>query len=104
VQPVRPPEQTRVERTAPAAAAAPIPQKPPNEVLQALDVAQRVIQELSKAQTTLHIELESGPGGKRVHIQVLDENGNLVREIPPKRLSAVLSGEGVQGLVVDEKG
>jgi hypothetical protein len=104
VQPVRSAEQSRVERTPAANAPAPIPATPPSEVLEALDVAQRVIQELSKAQTTLRIDLQSGPGGKQLHIQVLDGNGELVREIPPRRLAAVLAGEGTDGLVVDEKG
>jgi hypothetical protein len=103
-QPVRPVEQSRVERTPAATAAGPIPKTPPSEVLEALDVAQRVLQELSKAQTTLRIDLQSGPGGKQLHIQVLDGNGDLVREIPPRRLAAVLAGEGTAGLVVDEKG
>jgi hypothetical protein len=104
VQPARSADQTRVERTAAATAAAPIPRTPPSEVLEALDVAQRVLQELSRSQTTLKIDLENGPGGRRLHIRVLDGNGELVREIPPRRLAAVLAGEGTEGLVVDEKG
>jgi hypothetical protein len=104
VQPVRSVGQSPVERTAAAAAAAPIPSTPPAEVLEALDVAQRVLHELSRAQTTLRIEVQDGPGGKRLHIQVLDGDGKLVREIPPARLASVLAGAGTQGLVVDEKG
>jgi uncharacterized FlaG/YvyC family protein len=94
-------------QTAPVQAPAspePIPSSPPAEVLNALDLAQRVINEIVSSGTTLHFDVQNGPGGKRVHVEVRDASGELIREIPPTRLASILAGGGSHGLVVDETG
>ena len=94
-------------QTAPVAepsAPEPIPASPPAEVLNALDLAQRVIEEITRSGTSLHFEVENTTVGMRVHVQVRDSSGELIREIPPSRLASVLGGGGTAGLVVDATG
>lgn len=81
----------------------PIPTSPPAEVLDALDTAARVLEELDSAQLSLHFEVRDGEAGKRIHVEVLASDGSLVREIPARHLMDVLAGTG-RGLTVDERG
>jgi hypothetical protein len=82
---------------------APVPAHPPAEVLEMLDTAAQVLQDLAAAQVSLHIEVVDGGAGKRIHVQVLDADGELLREIPPHQLLDVLAGTSL-GVTFDEKG
>jgi hypothetical protein len=72
---------------------------PPPAVQQELDVAARVIEELSSRQVNLHFEVDHNAG--RVRVQVLSGDGSVVREIPARSLLDTLSGGG---LIVDQLG
>ena len=108
IQPVR--EAQRTERVrvnpqnVPAQAPSSLPASPPPEVLAALDEGARVMKELSDARVELHFQVEQHDGGhKRVRIQVREAGGNVVREIPTRKLLDVLAGES-RGLTVDALG
>jgi len=68
-----------------------------------LDTAANVLHELASSQVRLHIEVVDGSAGKRIHVQVLDAEGTLLREIPPHQMLDVLAGTS-RGLTVDEQG
>jgi uncharacterized FlaG/YvyC family protein len=70
------------------------PATPPPEVLTALDEGARV---------ELHFAVEQGNAGKRVRIQVREADGNVVRDIPTRKLLDILAGDG-RGLAVDTLG
>jgi hypothetical protein len=86
-----------------ALAPEPFPASPPPEVLDMLDTAATVLQELASSQVTMHIDVVDGGAGKRIHVQVLDAEGVLLREIPPHQMLDVLAGTS-RGLTVDELG
>ena len=75
------------------------PETPPADVRREFDLAARVIEELSQRQVNLHFEVDHDAG--RVRVQVLDGDGAVVREIPPRCLLDTLSGGG---LLVDQRG
>ena len=79
------------------------PATPPPEVLAALDEGARVMRELSDARVELHFAVEQGNAGKRVRIQVREADGNVVRDIPARKLLDILAGDG-RGLAVDTLG
>jgi hypothetical protein len=81
----------------------PIPASPPDEVLELLDTAATVLQELAASQVRMHIDVVDGGAGKRIHIQVVDADGTLLREIPPHQMFDVLAGTS-RGLAFDEQG
>jgi hypothetical protein len=108
IQPVR--EVARTERArvnpqnVPGQVPSSFPASPPPEVLAALDEGARVMKELSDARVELHFEVEQHDGGgKRVRIQVREADGNVVREIPNRKLLDILAGES-RGLTVDMLG
>lgn len=78
------------------------PASPPAEVLDMLDTAASVLQELASKQVTMHIEVVDGGAGKRIHVEVLDAEGTLLREIPPHQMFDVLAGKS-RGLTYDEQ-
>ena len=80
-----------------------VPATPPPEVLAALDEGARVMRELSDARVELHFAVEQGNAGKRVRIQVREADGNVVRDIPTRKLLDILAGDG-RGLAVDTLG
>lgn len=79
-----------------------IPATPPADVLAELDRAAQVLHELSRRNVNLHFEVDQQ--SKQIHVQVLDGEGRVVREIPPKRLLDVFSGGTGQGLAVSTIG
>ena len=97
-------ERVRVspQRT-PADAAGAFPATPPPEVLAALDEGARVMRELSEARVELHFAVEQSEAGKRVRIEVREADGDVVRDIPARKLLDVLAGD-VRGLAVDALG
>lgn len=95
-------ERGRVAAQSPAPHT-PVPGSPPTEVLEMLDTAATVMQELASSQVRMHIEVVDGGAGKRIHIQVVDADGTLLREIPPHQMFEVLSGKS-RGLAFDEQG
>jgi len=107
IQPVRevtPAERVRVSpQNAPGQASTAFPASPPAEVLTALDEGARVMKELSDARVELHFEVEDHDAGKRVRIQVRESDGNVVREIPTRKLLDLLAGDS-RGLAVDALG
>jgi flagellar protein FlaG len=81
----------------------PFPASPPPEVLDSLDTAGRVLQELVAARIDLHFEIDGSGASKRVHVQVRDADGRVVREIPAGHALDVMSGDRLPGLVFDER-
>ena len=73
------------------------PDTPPAEVLEALGQAQSVISELASRE--LHFSVGDGDG--RIHVKVLNGEGETVREIPARQALEILSGERPVGLGVD---
>jgi hypothetical protein len=76
------------------------PDTPPPEVLEALGQAQSAIVELATRE--LHFSLSEGDG--KIHVRVVDGDGNTVREIPNRDALEILSGERPVGLGVDAVG
>jgi flagellar protein FlaG len=87
----------------PAGSGEPFPASPPPEVLDSLDTAGRVLQELEAARIDLHFEIDGSGASKRVHVQVRDADGRVVREIPAGHALDVMSGDRLPGLVFDER-
>lgn len=85
------------------AAFQPLPATPPSEVLASLDRAQAVLRQLDRSGVSLRIEYVDTGHGKRLHVEVRDRDGNMLREIPPTGLAKLLSG-GSTGLAVDAVG
>ena len=68
-----------------------VPATPPAEVLDALDTAARVLEELASRRIGLHFEYVEAK--HEVHIQVINEDdGSVVREIPPGALLDLAAG------------
>jgi len=80
-----------------------VPDSPPAEVLDALDAAARVLDDLRTKQVNLSFSVEGEGGLKRVRVEVRDASGALVREIPPRHLLDLLAGD-TRGVTVDERG
>jgi len=71
----------------------PISVTPPPEVLEALDTAARVLEELAAKRIRLHFQY--GDQSNQVRVQVISGDGKLVREIPPSVLASIASGTPV---------
>ena len=67
------------------------PATPPPEALAELDKAARVLDELTTKQVDLHFEVDAA--SDRIHVQVRDGQGNVLREIPATKLLDVLAGD-----------
>lgn len=67
-----------------------VPATPPAEVLQALDGAQRVDQELRAR--GLSVSFDTQPAGG-VRVRVVDGSGSIVRELGPSEALDAISGE-----------
>ena len=89
-----------VESTTTAGA---LPASPPAEVLDALDTAARVLEDLRTKQINLSFSTEGDGGVKRVRVEVRDASGALVREIPPRHLLDLLAGD-TRGVTIDALG
>jgi FlaG protein len=74
------------------------PGSPPPEVHADLATAQQVIAELQARQVNLHFDVDHDTG--QVRIEMVDGNGQLIKEIPARRVLDTLSGGG---LLVDEQ-
>lgn len=102
----------QVQRTAAAAGVArsgpieraldPLPATPPAEVLESLDNAQKVLADLDARQVNLRFSVD--PDSSRIHVKVVDADGNVLREVPATKALEVLSGERSAGLGVDARG
>ena len=66
-----------------------VPAAPPPEVLDALDRAARVLDELAARQVTLRFKVTEDD---RVRVEVRDGEGNVVRRIPATRVLELLDG------------
>jgi hypothetical protein len=66
-----------------------IPDTPPAEVLHALDQAQQVMADLKSRQLALRFDVSDG----HVRAQMVDSDGNVVREIPARHGLDMLAGE-----------
>ena len=75
------------------------PEAPPAEMRQQFDVAARVIEQLSARRMNVHFEVDHETG--TVRVEVLNDEGAVVCEIPASSLLDTLSGGG---LVVDQPG
>ena len=74
-----------------AAAGRSIPASPPPEVLYALDRAQSVLAELASRQVSMHISVDEDTS--RIHVELRDGEGRLIREVPASHATGMLSGE-----------
>lgn len=77
-----------------------LPDLPPAEVLDALDQAARVLNELDHKQINLRVSHD--PKTNELHVHVRDEAGGAEQEIAPHKLLNVLAGD-TTGLGVDAK-
>ncbi len=91
-------EAQRARQSAPAAQTfelpASVPATPPVDVLEALDTAARVIEELASRRLTLHFEYDEERN--HVRVQVTNDEGKVVREIPSSELLDIAAGIQVQ--------
>jgi len=99
----RTPAASRPRGVESPSAEAEVPDTPPVEVLDALDAAQRVLDDLRQKQVNLSFSTEGEGALKRVRVEVRDGSGELVREIPPQHLLDLLAGD-TRGVTVDERG
>ena len=76
----------------------PAPGSPPPEVQADLATAQQVIAELVARQVNLHFDVDHDTG--QVRVEMLNGDGEVIKEIPARRLLDTLSGGG---LLVDEQ-
>jgi hypothetical protein len=76
----------------------PTPGSPPPEVQAELATAQQVIAELAARQVNLHFDVDHDTG--QVRVEMLNGDGELIKEIPARRVLDTLSG---RGLLVDEQ-
>jgi|tagenome__1003787_1003787.scaffolds.fasta_scaffold20241285_2 hypothetical protein len=67
----------------------PLPEQPPVEVLNALDTAAEVIRRLDAEDTHLHFEVGDD---QNVRVQLVDGQGNVIREVPQEQALTLLSG------------
>lgn len=79
-----------------------IPASPPADLLHELDRAASVIDDLAARQVNVHFAIDDKTG--KVHVQVVDGQGQLIREIPTPRLFDVLSSGSSSGLAVNMVG
>jgi uncharacterized FlaG/YvyC family protein len=83
----------------PDQAGQPLPAEPPAALHEEYSAAAKVIEDLAAQQVNLHFEIDEDTN--RVHVQMLDRNGHVIREIPARSLLDSLSGGG---LLIDERG
>ena len=76
----------------------PAPGSPPPEVQADLVTAQQVIAELAARQVNLHFDVDHDTG--QVRVEMLDGNGEVIKEVSARRVLDTLSGGG---LLVDEQ-
>ncbi len=74
------------------------PGSPPPEVQADLATAQQVIADLAARQVNLHFDVDHDTG--KVRVEMVDGNGQVIKEIPARRVLDTLSGGG---LLVDEQ-
>src|SRR4051794_13616235 len=67
------------------------PATPPPEVLASLDKAARVLDELSSRQVNLRFQVDDKT--QKVHVEVRNGKGELVRQIPTSKALDVLAGD-----------
>jgi uncharacterized FlaG/YvyC family protein len=72
--------------------------QPPSALQAEYQAAAKVLEDLAAQHVNLHFEIDDA---NRVHVQVLDGDGKVIREIPARSLLDMLSGGG---LMVDERG
>jgi uncharacterized FlaG/YvyC family protein len=77
----------------------PLPSEPPAALQAEYSAAARVIEDLASRQVNLHFEIDQQTN--RVHVQMLNSDGDVIREIPAKSLLESLSGGG---LLIDQRG
>lgn len=96
--PARAPQRARaLDTPAPGARESSVPAAPPPEVLDALDTAARVLEELASRRIGLRFEYVEG--AHEVRIQVVNEtDGSVIREIPPGGLAELAAGAAVPGV------
>jgi len=87
----------RTSRPAPALQL--VPSEPPAALAEEYHAAARVIEELAAKQINLHFEVDESTN--RVRVQMLDQHGDVIREIPARSLLDSLSGGG---LIADYRG
>lgn len=95
----------RVARTsapAPTAGVYDIPASPPADMLEELDRAAGVIDDLAARNVNLHFEVDDKT--HKVRVQVVDGEGALLREIPATRMLDMLASGSMTGLAVNAVG
>ncbi len=69
----------------------PIPANPPQDVLDDLDTAARVLGDLDEKNVDLHLAVDDTTG--RVHVELRDEDGQVLRRVPAGQALDLLAGE-----------
>lgn len=95
-------QRTAVTAATPAAGPYEIPAQPPTDLLSQLDRAASVISDLAARQVGVHFAIDDRTG--KVRVQVVDNKGALLREIPATRMLDVLASGSASGLAVDTVG
>jgi hypothetical protein len=67
-----------------------LPPTPPAEVLDAIDTAARVLEELASKRLSLHFEYDDAHN--KVRVQVTNAEGKVVRTVPPSELLDIAAG------------
>jgi uncharacterized FlaG/YvyC family protein len=70
--------------------------QPPAALQAEYQAAAKVIENLASQQVNLHFEVDDA---NRVHVQVMDSDGKVIREIPARSMLDMLSGGG---LLIDD--
>src|SRR5690349_4652982 len=76
-----------------------LPDEPPASLGPEYHIAARVIEDLAARRVNLHFEIDEATN--RVQVQMLDHDGQVIREIPAHSLLDSLSGGG---LLIDGRG
>ena len=74
-----------------------LPDEPPASLGPEYHIAARVIDDLAACQVNLHFEIDEA--ANLVHVQILDHDRQLIREIPAGTLLDSLSGDSLPPIV-----
>ena len=85
--------RTPAARDAATISSGEVPDGPPPEVLEAMNAAGRVLEQLHEQGRELRFGQD--PDGGRVTIDVCDLDGNVLRSIPPSRMLDIAAGAPV---------
>jgi len=86
---------------APGGRISPVASSPPAEVLEALDRAARVLEELAARDVRMSFQVDEDSG--RIEVEISDGSGQVIRRVPSSEALELLASDG-PGLVLNERG